>query len=93
MSDESVLREKARELLRTGMLPSSRLRRMVRGPGGGHHLCAVCAQKIERDDVEIEMEVDRAGRGTDVPPDVYHLHPRCLAAWAFERGKIPWTRT
>ena len=91
MPDEPVLREKARELIRRGVLPTSRPRRTLGGPGIGC-VCAVCAKKIERDALEIEMEAARPGVAPDVAPDVYHFHPQCFAAWEFERTKVPGVR-
>jgi hypothetical protein len=79
---ESVLREKAREAIRTGTLPARRPDRRFGGAGGGG-LCAVCGEPVTQDQMEVEMEFNRHG----VTPglDSYRLHPRCYMAWDFER--------
>src|SRR5438309_4809187 len=82
--EEFILREKAREAIRSGKLPTRKPDRTFGGPGMGKS-CAVCGDTIppEQMEVEIEFNLDGAlaGRGS------YHLHPWCLAAWEFERGQ------
>jgi hypothetical protein len=83
MPDESLLREKAREGLRAGKLPVRGPDRTSGGPGCGV-ACGVCGDPITRSQPEIEAEVAR----NDMPPETYHFHTRCFAAWEFERTKI-----
>jgi hypothetical protein len=82
MSDEETLREKAREAIEAGKLPSRRPERMWGGPGAGAH-CRICDKLVEPDEVEFELEFmrDDESRGKDN----YHVHLRCFAAWEFER--------
>ena len=82
--DEAVLREKARECVLKGKLPSRRPARVWGGPGVGAH-CAVCEHAVRRYDLELELQFER---GTDVPGlDRFQVHTRCFAAWEFERIK------
>jgi hypothetical protein len=83
MPDEGLLREKAREAIQSGTLPTARPSRTFGGPGSTH-TCSLCAEPIGRDRVELEIEFDRPS----LSPDVHHLHPRCFAAWEFERTKF-----
>jgi hypothetical protein len=85
MSDESGLREKAREVIRAGKLPDRRPDRMWGGPGAGT-TCAVCSIPVERDEVEFEIEFARNGGAPGL--DRYHVHARCLAAWGIERHNL-----
>ena len=84
MPDELLLREKAREAVRSGTLPTRQPDRTFGGPGS-RMACAVCGEPVTRDQMEFEIEFDR-----DATPgfDRYYLHPRCYAAWEFERTKI-----
>jgi hypothetical protein len=79
--DEAALRERARQKLRSGVLPASAEARVWAGPGLGLP-CAVCDQAIERDDLEYELEF-ALGPGTPLQP--YRFHRRCHAAWQLER--------
>jgi hypothetical protein len=84
MSDEPLLRAKAREVVRTGKLPSRRPDRIWGGPGAGE-LCAICGEPISRD--QLEFEILFARDGVDLRPDRFHTHVRCFAAWELERAK------
>ena len=84
MPDEPLLREKAREALLSGKLPPSRSSRTFGFLGLGY-ICAVCGQSITHHDMELETEVERPG----LEPEMYDFHPRCFAAWEFERTKVP----
>jgi hypothetical protein len=74
--DESALRDKAREAIQNGKLPTRRPDGTMGGPGCGE-ACAICGDLLRRTQMELEA------------PEVhkYHLHPRCYAAWEFERTK------
>jgi len=80
--DESALRDKAREAMQNGKLPTRRPDGTMGGPGCGE-LCAICGEMLRRTQMELEAEFRQDG----VAPEVhkYHLHPRCYAAWEFER--------
>jgi hypothetical protein len=84
MPDEAMLRDKARDAIRSGRLPSRRAYRTLGGPGT-RMTCSVCGELVTPDQSEMEIEFRRP-----VPPglDRYFLHVRCLAAWEFERTKI-----
>jgi hypothetical protein len=90
LSDNSNLREKAREAIQAGELPSRRADRTWGGPGIGAP-CTICRATVTRDEMEIEIEFARDGDGSGC--DKYRVHPRCLAAWEFELDQIqPATR-
>jgi|SRR5437667_4501766 len=86
MPDESILREKAREAVRTGKLPDRRPDRTWGGPGVGAP-CSVCGRPVSRD--ELEFEIQFAHDGDNPGLDKFHVHIRCFAAWEFERDKTP----
>jgi hypothetical protein len=83
--DETLLRDKAREAIRSGKMPSRSADRTYGGPGT-RVTCAVCSELITPDQSEVEIEFRRRA----VPPnlDRYFLHVRCMAAWEFERTKV-----
>ena len=85
MPDESILRERAREVIRSGKLPANQPDRTFGGTSSGA-VCAVCGDVIPRPQMEFEIEFNSYG----VMPGSahYHLHPRCFAAWEFERTKV-----
>ena len=82
MSDESVLRARAREAMKTGNLPKHRPERLWGGPGSGAS-CAVCGEIVGTDDVELEFQF-----GSAEGPEAAncHVHARCFAAWEHERN-------
>jgi hypothetical protein len=85
ISDECILREKARELIQAGTLPNRRPDRTWGGPGSGAD-CSICSAPVGPDEVEFEIEFDRNG---DAPgPSNYHVHLRCFAAWEVERRNL-----
>jgi hypothetical protein len=88
MPDELILRDKAREAIRSGKLPAKKPDRTFGGPSSGA-VCALCGDAIPRQQAELEIEFDSYG----VMPGSahYHLHPRCFAAWEFERTKVEGT--
>jgi hypothetical protein len=83
--DEPILREKAREAIRSGKLPMRAPDRTFGGPGV-NQACAVCGEAIPRDDMEFEIEF--SCDGVTAGADVWHLHPMCFIAWEFERTAI-----
>ena len=85
MPDEVPLREKAREGIRNGRLPTKNPSRTYGGPGA-EKPCALCGEIVTRQETEFEIEFSR--HGVDLGFDRYHFHPRCFAAWEFERTKV-----
>jgi hypothetical protein len=83
--DESTLRLKAREAMDTGRLSSRRPTRMWGGPGNGAS-CAVCGQRLGREDMEFELEF--AGDDMNTRQTNHHVHIRCFAAWELEREEV-----
>ena len=65
--------------------PLSTHDRMFGGLGSAA-VCPICAEPIARRQPRIEIEFNRHGMR-----ETHHLHPRCFAAWEFERtkGKAP----
>ena len=82
MPDESLLREKAREAIRAGKLPSRRPDRMWGGPGVGE-CCAICGELVTRDQLELEIQFAYVGAADRLHD--FHLHVQCFAAWELER--------
>jgi len=88
MPDEPRLREQARHAIQNGKLPARRPDRTWGGPGVGAE-CAVCEKPLTKDEMELEIEFARDTDGGAVWNDKFHLHPRCFAAWEFERANPP----
>jgi len=100
MPDEAIVRERAREAIQSGRLPSTTPSRTFGGPSAGT-TCAVCGDPISRGEMEFELEF-RAGPAPEgrslrdtlerlnVNPEVrcYHLHHRCFVAWQLECTKV-----
>jgi len=86
VSDERLLREKAREAIRSGKLPSRRSDRLFGVPGDGGP-CAVCFEPLSPNEMEMQLQFNRSDGAPGL--DLYHLHHRrCYAAWEFERREI-----
>jgi hypothetical protein len=83
MLDEGPLREKAREVIRQGKLPSHAPTRTWGGPGVGAP-CSVCGLPVMKNENEFEIQFEQEGGGG---LDKYHVHIRCFAAWEFERRR------
>ena len=82
MPDETALRTKARETIRSGKMPSRRPDRSWGGPGVGL-VCVVCGETVTNDQLEMQVEFSRDGDNAGL--DIFHIHIRCFAAWEFER--------
>ena len=83
MPDEPILREKARDAIINGKLPSQRPDRTWGGPGVGAP-CSVCDKPVTKDEMEFEIQFAREANGLS-GLDKFHVHIRCFAAWEFER--------
>ena len=77
MSDQSTLRQKAREAILAGKLPHRRPERMWAGPGVGSP-CTICDKPVERDEIEYELDFT-----LDHSQPTPRVHLRCFAAWEF----------
>ena len=82
MPDESVLRAKARGVIRSEKLPNQRPDRTWGGPGVGA-ICTICGEPVTKE--QLEFEVQFAFDGVEPGLHKFHLHVRCFAAWEFER--------
>jgi hypothetical protein len=82
MNDKSLgLREKARQGMQSGKLPTRRPNVMWGGLGNGAR-CAVCDTCLSADEVEFEFEV-KPEEATDEGSS-YSMHVPCYAAWESE---------
>ena len=79
--DEITLREKAREAVQNGKLPTRSPDRIMGGPGCGE-ACALCGETLRRTQMELEPEFRQDGEARELHK--YHLHPRCFMAWECE---------
>jgi hypothetical protein len=82
--DESTLREKAREAIQNGKLPTRSPDRIMGGPGCGE-ACALCGETLRRTQTELEPEFWQDGEAPE--SHKYHLHPRCFVVWESERAQ------
>jgi hypothetical protein len=83
MPDESTLRAKAREVVRTGRLPNRRPDRMWGGPGVDAP-CTICGEPVTK--TQLEFEIQFAFDGAEPGLEKFHAHVRCFSAWVFERS-------
>jgi len=85
MSDESLVRQQAREAIEAGRLPSHHPRRVWGGPGTGG-CCAVCGHATEPHQIEFELDF---GLDEESPSSVnYFAHSACFEAWKSELWHI-----
>ena len=85
MPDQEILREKARNAVLSGKLPSRSPDRMSNGSGGGAE-CPICELPVTTERMEFEVQFARDG---DTPGlDTFYFHFRCFAAWEAERRLI-----
>jgi hypothetical protein len=80
-SDDFILRQQAREALRSGRLPRARPESVWAGPGSGAS-CAICGKRVKGDQLGFELDFYRGGK-TDAPI-TSHVHYPCFTAWEFE---------
>jgi hypothetical protein len=81
MGDESMLRTRAREAMKSGKLPGHEPEHTWGGPGSGAP-CAVCGESVGAGEVEFELQFASAGSSGAAS---CHMHSRCFAAWQLER--------
>lgn len=82
MPEETALRAKAKEVIRTGKLPNRRPDRTWGGAGVGAR-CTICGEPVTKE--QLEFKVQFAFDGGTPGLDKFHVHVRCFAAWEFER--------
>lgn len=85
MTDETILREKARAAILNAALPRRLPDRTWGGPVVGAP-CSVCGEPVRRDQMEFEVQFEHDGATPGL--DKFHIHVRCFAAWEFERGTL-----
>jgi hypothetical protein len=83
MPDDPLLREKAREAIRAGTLPSRRPDGTLGGSGFGG-ACALCGELLRRDQLELAA-VFESRDAAPAPRNSYHFHPLCYLVWEAER--------
>ena len=69
--DDRSLREKAREAIQNGKLPTRSPDRILGGPGCGE-ACALCGETLQRNRMELEAEFRVEGEIHELHK--YHLH-------------------
>jgi hypothetical protein len=77
--EDALVRERVREMLATGRLPSADPVKLWAGPSMGKP-CSVCGESI-RTATEYELDF--------TPPLTLLLHPHCYAIWNEERRRGP----
>jgi hypothetical protein len=88
MTEDTTLREKVREAIRAGRLPSTPPERTWGGRGCGAYYCTICGERINPDQVEFELEYRRTGANNGKDGNGsgnVHVHLRCFSAWDLER--------
>lgn len=92
MSDESALRQKVREAIRTGKLPNRPPQQLWGGPGAGAR-CTICDSPVHCDEVEFEFQFVRDGDHPRLSNS--HVHLRCFVAWELEcqNCEVAWGAT
>lgn len=78
--DDHSLREKARELIKTGKLPSRAPDSLFGGPGTGAK-CAICGASTNLSEMELEIEFDDPRTSNS---DSYFVHQRCFSLLELE---------
>ena len=81
---EASLREKVRLQLRDGALPTDSPRRVYGGLGIGVS-CNICGRPVASDENELQLQFVRDTDSLSIV--IFHLHPRCYAAWELERSR------
>jgi hypothetical protein len=76
--DYARLMKDARAAIDAGRIPSRHADQMWGGSGSGG-VCAICGHRLERTDVEYELDFTDRGRAAS-----YHVHVSCCMAWEAE---------
>jgi hypothetical protein len=88
MSDQTTLRQKVREAIQAGKVPTGRPERTW-GGRGAEACCVICSELIRRDEVEFELEFGQSHHngngGNGGNASSYHFHLPCFEAWELER--------
>jgi hypothetical protein len=82
-NNESILRGKARELIRAGRLPDRRPDRVWGGAGFEGSPCGLCGVLLKEAEMAVELEFAR-DLGLDPDSAQLHLHARCFLAMELE---------
>jgi hypothetical protein len=102
--DEPIVREKAREAIQSGRVPTVPPSRMFCRLSEGV-TCALCGDPLPGGEMAFELEFQNSPPPKEKSlmerlnwiPEVrsYHLHHNCFVAWEFERTKVPgvWSRS
>jgi hypothetical protein len=85
MPDEPILREKARNAILSGKLPSRLPERTWGGPGAGV-TCVICGEPVTTQQMAIEIQFSHDGGSLGL--DKFDIHFRCFAAWELERVRL-----
>jgi len=83
MSDEVILIEKARELIRTGKLSNRRPDSVWGGRGTEGIRCMLCGATVGQDEVVLEVKFAGEDDAGETNP---HFHVRCFSALQLELG-------
>jgi hypothetical protein len=83
-SPEVMLRECARERMKSGALQTRNPVASYAGNGSGA-LCALCEEPISKAEVEFELDFADAG---DASRATIHMHFRCRRIWDAERARF-----
>ncbi len=86
---DAILRQRAREAMQNGKLPSRPQDRTFGGSGTGA-ACAVCHEPVLWNMTELELQFDYRD-GHEARTESFTLHHRCFGAWIIERDKIAGT--
>lgn len=84
--EETELRVKALEAMRTGRLPDRSPDRMWGGHGNDKDICHICSNSLNREDITFDLEYD--GEAAGARPACYCVHLRCFNAWDLARQQM-----
>src|SRR5688572_8212657 len=90
MSDELILRQKARDAVRNGKLPARRPDRTWGGPGVGAP-CTICDKPVTRAEMEFEIQFEHDGAMPGL--DKFHVTSGASphGSWNGRRRRDRWT--
>jgi hypothetical protein len=84
VKDEHTIREKAREAVESGKLPTMKPSRTWGGPGSGTP-CSLCGEPVTSSQMELEVAYRRDNGRPGL--DTYYFHVKCFAVWECESQK------